>query len=276
MKLDQSKDKSNFVVAFLAAVLALVVFEKNLKLMKVHLGFYEPTLFQIISLFSIFLGLSAYFYALDYIRYGTKFQNNFLFRLIIPIADFLYVLSMIIPIGILIIWIGNIFLNKMSGLIKEVKNNIYVINSLFSVLIGILGSFFSLVYTKKRIIDLEKELSESFKIARESRLEKANKFYAEKFYSVSILEAFKVLELTLRSRLEEKGFRTKNLKIIDLSNLALKMGLITKNDLSYIKELRAMRNKVAHLDISFSKENADFVFKSVKNILDKLEEEGSI
>ena len=267
MGTENHKDKSTFVVALLAALLAFTAFKEELSDITILLGTYQINFLNLLIVFFILLASAAYVYALDYSRQGTRHQNFLLFRWILPFANFLYNAALIYPIIITLILIVNylISLIKITYLPTEI---ISIFTSIISVIIGAIGAIVSSKSMTKRN---RLQLSEKLEERAQKQLRKAKRLYENEFYSECILELFKVLSLNISGQLEVKGISTKNFSPLLIISLAKKEKIISEESLDNLELAREMRNKVAHADTSFSKSAADFIFKAVKNTLYELE-----
>ncbi len=263
------KDKSAFVVALLAAALAFITFKSELTNINISLGFYQINFLQILIIFFVILTLSAYFYALDYTRYGfgVKIQNNIIFKWILPLANLLYVAALLFPLIIFVIWLISLIIASIN--ISAMSTSVITfITSFISVIIGAISALLtSKVLTK----NIRHRLAEKLEIEGENQFHKAHQLYKNQFYAETILELFKVVELNIRKKFEEKGFITKHLSPIELKWLSAKEKILTDKNLANFDDLRNMRNNAAHQRISFTKENADSAFNIVKNILEEID-----
>jgi len=265
MNADYTKDKPIFVATLLASFLAFIALKDNLSLISISLGFCQTTFLQLFVVFIVLLAVSAYLYALDYIRYGygPRMQDSIIFKWIIPVANFLYILAMVFPFIVFLAWIINILIKLIK--IPSLEILLIITNSLLTVLTLILAFTQSKIFTK----NLRKEYAEKFKKEGEQQLQRTGRLYRNKSYSESVFEAFKVFESFLREKLEKKGIYTKNFKVSDLINSALKENILSPKDISKIDELRNTRNKVSHFKTSFTKQDADFALKAVEEIIQK-------
>jgi hypothetical protein len=264
----ENKDKSAFVVALLAAVLAFSSFKDELSNITISLGFYQTSFLLIIIIFFVILTLSTYLYALDYIRYGTKIQNSIIFKWILPFANFLYLLALLFPLVIFLIWVANVVIQSIN-LSTMSTDIILTLSSTISVLIG---SIVSLVSSKTLTKNIRYQLAEKLEEEGESRFQKAHQLYKNRFYAETILELFKVVESNIRKKLEEIGIVTKNFSPTVLKIFAKKEKILSSQNLAHLDDLRVMRNNAAHHKrISFTRENADSAFKIVEDILKEID-----
>lgn len=263
------KDKPTFVVGLLAAVLAFTSFKNELSNIKIDLGFCYLNLLQVAIIFFIILSLSAYFYALDYMRYGygEKIKNISIFKWILPLANFLYVVALLFPLIILYVWMVSFIITTLHIPIIHIIKITYAINLIGGVAFGIISYLTSQILTKNIRLTLAKKLEEK----GSHRFNKARQLYKKGFYAETILELFKVIEINISKKLEEKGYLTQNLGPSSLKLLSQKEKIITDKNISGYDNLKIMRNNCVHKNISFDKKQADLAFDIVESILDEID-----
>lgn len=245
-------------MALLGSFLTLSTFKEELSVIKIYFSDNTISLLSILLIFGSVLILSAYFYALDYVRYNFgKYQNLFLFRLIIPTADFFYSISILFPIFIFILWV-----------IAYLLPYLCILNTKYWVELVILLMFvLSIVNT--RILSKNKREEEGFFIEKqkEDSLRRATDLLNKDFFGESLVESFRALEFTLREKLFEKqGFDSKYLNINNLLWLASKNQVVDQDLIPKIKEIQRMRNKFMHEYIQVTKEQAESAIETIRKI----------
>ncbi len=266
MNTDYVKNKSTFAVALLAAFLAFSPFKDELDEIFILLGLWETSLLKITIIFFILLTLATYMYALNHIRYGYGVKIQSYLKWILSIANFLYIVALLFPIAIFLIWIISLIINTIEIPKVLVENISIFIAYLIALALGIISG----IVSKKMTKNVRHQFAKLLKEQGEEQLQKASQLYKNGFYSESILEIFKVLELNLRGKLEGIGIYTKNINIYDLIALSLKKAIIMKSDVENIDKLRKWRNRAAHFDVSFTKKDANLALEITKIILDKI------
>jgi HEPN domain-containing protein len=93
------------------------------------------------------------------------------------------------------------------------------------------------------------------------------KLFADGYYSQSILEAFKCLEIHLKRLVLEKGIYLRTSLIQDVIQIAKKNDLLSEKDIAIINNIRNMRNSAAHLDIDYTKQQADEAIIFIKELI---------
>lgn len=261
---DFTREKYTFIVAFVAALLAFTSFKTELSLITIDLGIFAPSLLQLVVMFLVLLSLSIYFFAFDSIRYRTRIQNFLIFRFFIILADILYVMGIVFPLFIFLLWTTNAILNFL------LRSQFPFLNTIINIAVSLITVFITLFISKLKISGLRNKYSREIEIQEESQLERAKELFDKKFYSESILEAYKVIELVIRKQLEKKGFRTIGLPTFSIIELAVKNETIDKELLKEIEKLRLMRNKAAHFYTSFNSRDAKSALNLVEKILNKI------
>lgn len=261
-----TKDKAIFVVALLGAFLAFSPFKDDLSNIYILIGNIKYTLLGIMITFIALLALSVYLYALDYIRYNFgKYQNAFVFRCIIPVANFFYSVAILFPLLILFLWI--VSFGSSISFVKKYFFIIWIFDFIGSVAVGIL-SIKNSVFLRK---EAKKEELESIEKAKAIALQRAIQLLCGDFYRESMMESFKALELALREILLQNDslHEPQFINVIQLANMALENKLINKNTLSEIQKLQSLRDKIIHSWVEVTKDQANFALKVVRDILEK-------
>lgn len=259
----QINEKALFVVGLLATFLAFSSYKETLIFIKLDIGGHGVSLWSLMTSFVIFLALTVYFYALDYLRYSFgKYQNFFLFRGIIPIANFFYSVAILSPILVIFFWIASdpyIF-----GFLSKYKHAAEIFDVIGIIAIAI-GSIFN-----SRVLSREAKLKEAEAMdeLKNGFLQRASQLYQNDFFAETIFESQKALELYLRERLlSDRDIYTRNIKLSDLFNLAQKNNLVDEKTLVKLKMLRQQRNAIAHSQINATKEEAFSALNLVRDVL---------
>ncbi len=258
----QIQDKAFFVVGLLAAFLAFSTFKDDLSKIGLIIGNRIYPLFGIMIFFIILLTISVYLYALDYLRFNFgKYQNFFLFRWIIPLANFFYSFAMLFPILVIFFWI--IGSEPFYGFAKQHEHAVIIFDGIAGSILAI-SSFFNAIRLTRRTV---REATETIEKLKDSYLERALKLFDNKFYAETVIEAQKTLEEYLKEKLlEEKDLTTKYMGMRQLLDFADKNNIFSdKKYISLIKDLIGIRNKAVHSSDPITKEQAEFALEVVKN-----------
>ncbi len=258
------KDKAVFIVGFLAIFLTVASFKEELSRIYLAIGEHSYSVFHIFIFFISLLIISVYLFALDYLRYSFgRYQNFFIFRWIIPLANFFYSAAILFPILVLIFWIFGS--EPIYGFTKQHENILHTFDVIGGILISIVAISNSIFITRKA----KKEAAENMEKLRAAYLDRAIKLFNNKFYGEAIVEVYKVLEQALKEKLlKEKDFSTKYIPIKRLIELALKENILDEKSVSLIKDLQAIRNKGVHLSDPITKDDAEFFINAIRKILE--------
>lgn len=262
------KDKISFVVAFLGLFIALTPFKSSMEAIKLDYIFYSSNMFEILYIPLILLFLSTYIYALDYAKYGFKiFDNLAIFKYFENIANSLYFIAIFSPLLFILIYL----IAQLILLIpyKEIKLDI------LSYVINVIAALFSLFYIIKGAWRQTKEL----RIAKEEKLDEysfsaesdAQQLVENKKWNLSIVEAYRSLELAVNKKLLELGIDSTRIPITRAMDILTKNEIINRQEVEKINHIRILRNRSVHSNDNFTEDEAKEVVKIVKNILPKLE-----
>lgn len=261
----QTQNKPNFVISLLAMVLAFMVFKEELLTLKLNFGFFNVSGYVLAIVFISLLWISSYLFALNYIN--TRFPK--VYKLVNYLANVFYLLAVSFPIIVLILWWGNILIATIWLLNIENKStlsNILLILTSFT-------SSFAILYQTRELQDKQHEiLNLKFEQDKFSSIEKFLNLYKSKFYNESILEAYKTLDISVKKELENKGIYTLNKSSQSAFDEAAKAGILDKNMLANLKDLRWLRNQVAHMNTEFWKKEADFAKDLLRRVLNSFKE----
>jgi hypothetical protein len=264
------KDKAIYVVGLLSAFLAFSTFKEELYNIKILLNNHSYSLLYFIVFFVILLSISVYLYALDYVKYSFgKYQNFILFRAIIPLANFFYSIAILFPLLVLLS-----VLISLSPFLTSVGNSkiLLYFDIVGGIFIGVFSVINALFLTKKERKNEVATIEES----KVSYLERALKLFNGHFYTETIVEASKVLELTLRKKLlEEKGLKTENFGMLQILRTAQENNLIEPETIKKIKELQILRNHAVHSAKSFSESEARIALDLTKEVMQNIEKTDS-
>lgn len=262
MQNDQAKDKAIFVVGLMAAFFAFTSYKQELSQIRLQIGEETPTLSSLFLAFIIILSLSAYFYALDYLKYShPRFQNFFIFKITTFIANFLYSFGVLFPLLVLFFWIA--------PAIPVPPAKYFPFILAFDVIGGIifLGlSIFDAISKQKQRRQKEIEGIDAKKVFS---LQRALQLFENKFYGESVVESFKVLEIFLREMLLKKvDIHTEGISPNRIIETATKNNILDKNSAEKVNELRKMRNLAAHSEKPLARKDAAKALQIIRSILE--------
>lgn len=263
---DLIKEKGIFVVGLMAAFLAFSAYKEELSSIRIQMGAHmAPTLSSLFLVFVIFLALSVYFYALDYLKYSyPRFQNSFIFKVTAFLGNFFYSLGIIFPLLVLVSWIAS----GIPPTPPKYQAWLIIFDTVGVILISI-GAAANAIYQMMRGRNQAIENIDRTKLLS---LGRALQLLDNGFYREVIVESFRVLEFFLRERLlREGGLYTQGMPVSVLIEFAKKRDVLDERITSQVMDLRALRNQAVHSDQSFNKEQATFAIDTIRSILEKPE-----
>lgn len=260
----EKKEKYEFILGFVGLAVSLSAFKEELKSIVINLGFVHFSFANYFFVIVIGFLICLYFYSVERVIRDTKIGNWKGFDYIIKFSYFIFILLMISPILIFASWISSKFILTINSLNNEIQN---AITSLVSVIIGAISVLFSNTISSKIRKHKKDKQQEELEYQEIKEIEIAEKLLNDGYYSQSILEAFKVLELHLYKLLHQKDVRVQKHRFLDILNLSTKLEHINNNEVAKINEIRGIRNTAAHLDSKHTKEQAEKTVEFVKGIL---------
>lgn len=264
--MDKLKERWEFIVGYVALIVSLSAFKDELTFINLDIGFSVFNSAQF--LFALILGFlfSLHIYLIPFLFSSTKYADKKIFSYLESFSYFIFVLLSVSPFFIfLAVGINNV-INLLKTIPVETKN---VLNSSITFIIGILSGILSSIiaykYRKQKYSTQKQELE--FEEIKE--FENAQKLFTDGYYSQSILEAFKVLELHLRRLIIQKDIPFRSNKFIDILEMAMKLELISYDERKIVDQIRQMRNSAAHLDVAFTKAQAEETISFIKKLIMK-------
>lgn len=255
-----SNDKAAFIVAFFAAFIALNFYSDFFDGIKLLFGAYKYSFNMIFNLMLTSLFISVYFFALDYIKPDSSYEMK-IFQYFIIVGNFFYALTMIIlPISLIIHGTSYIFIN------------LNIKPEFISLIIGIIGSLMANLLSGKITRRDKEEAVGVIQLKEENAIRQAEELYKGGFNSAALVEMGKLIEIALqKALLQKRNIDIKRASLVRLLDIALKTELIDSKMAHSIKEIRNMRNKAAHLDIEFKREDAEWALNETNQVLQELD-----
>jgi len=262
------KDKIAFVIAFLGVIIAITPFTEILKNITIEYGNIRVNIITLVYIPLAILFLAVYFYALDYLKYGFKiFDGIALFRYFQIIGDTFYFLAIISPFVYFIIWI----VAKVCFLLPLPNINLAKYSYLIPILISFISALTSLYAAKYLNRERRKTLEESLDESSIKAENEVKNLVEKKLWNLSIVKAFRSLELTINKRLIELGVDPSRITTFRAINFLLQNGIIDRKDSQKIQYIRELRNKAVHSNTKFTKKEAIEVVNITKALIPKLE-----
>lgn len=274
MPLDQFKDKPNFTLTLLAAALAGFAFKNELQSFVFPLGLGSINALQVIIVFVVLLGISAYLYALDYIRTYKMLENHMIARWILPAANTFYAVAVIFPIFLIVVGLLSYgFQIVTSQLPILARNETFMsLSWFFTPIIGYFAGYYAVGFARDLTKSMQNKAARQIKDSDEKRFESVITLYNEKLYGAMILEVYKIIDSNLRIELIHRGYLVDTLTSTVILQIAAKEKIVTPDEVKKLHKLRTLRNQASHLTIEFDKAQADFALEVAQDILKKLQE----
>ncbi len=264
-------DKLGFIVGFIAVIFTLYSFDPKIKSMELNvlLGIYSFN--KILFIFLCSLGVSLYFYSLNYIRLDFPYLLKIKWlKFLESGGKIFYLLAFIYSLIIIILVIlGFIF----SWFSKDNFNFSQVlISSLLSTISGILAALFVSKQQKNNLSTFLEERKEN----KEKAFSEANYDFDNEKYNYVPIHLFKMILEKIESILvKEYGYGISKIPIFRLIRFALEKNIIKEEDYAFIQKLRKIRNQVAHSHTEktppLSKEKTKELFRETKQLTKKLD-----
>ena len=264
--MDKLKERWEFIVGYVALIVSLSAFKDELTRINLNLGFLTTTAAKF--LFALILGFifTLHLYLIPFLLSSTRYANIRLLKLLESLSYFIFVFLTVSPIFMLV----SIGINSLVNFIRSIPiDEKDVVTSSVSLAIGIILAIVSNIvavrYRRQKYSSEKQELE--FQEIRE--FENAQKLFNDGYYSQSILEAFKVMELHLRRLILQKDVPFRSTKFQDVLELVLRLELLNKSEIAAINRIRQMRNSAAHLDVDFTKAQAGEAISFIKELIRK-------
>lgn len=262
------KDKISFVMAFLAAIIALAPFKDVLQTTVISFGTHNSSVLTLCYISFGMLFISAYLYAIDYVRYGFKFLDGLkIFRYIQIAGDSFYLLAIISPFIYFIIWC----ITKIVMSIPAEKVRIEEYSSLLNTLLTVVSlslSIYASWFQNKEQRKAKEELLDESSVNAENE---AKNLVERNQWNLAIVESYRSLELAINKKLIDLGVDPSRIPMYRSIEILIKNGIIDQSEYQKILFLRDLRNKAVHSVLEHTKEDAINAIKTVKQILPRLE-----
>lgn len=254
------KTRYEFIIGYVAIIISLSAFKEELGSFNLDLGYIEFSASN--YLFSLILGslLGLHIYIVPFLFSSTKYANLRIFSLLENIS---YTFFIFLALSPFLVGFSILINNSLKVFISLPNIVVSIITGIIGVITGVMAQFLSQKYIRQKNIDRYESL-ENQEIVE---IEKSQKLFNDGYYSQSIVEAFKVLEIHLKRILSKKNVYFKSHRFNDLIAISTKLQIINDSDISRINEIRKMRNSAAHLDIDFTKQQAGDTLEFIKVLI---------
>ena len=264
--MEKLKERYEIIIGYIGLILALSAFKDDVSKININIGFYVVNAANYLVGLIICLFFTLHLYMLTFVFSSTRYASLKIFSINESVTYFLFTFITLSPFLVIIFVAINYIISILSALSSTTKDTIYIVAQvLFSTIAGIISQIFSSKYKILKYV-YEKEKLENREI---KELETTQKLYNDGYYSQSILEAFKVLESHLKKIIIQQGVLFHSNKIQDIINIANKLKLLTPNENNTFNKIREMRNASAHLDVKYTKFQAEEAISFIKMLINK-------
>lgn len=264
--MEKLKDRWEFIIGYVALIVSLSAFKNELSMINLNVGFLTFNAAQYLFILILSFLVCLHLYLIPFLLSSTRYANLKMFSYLESFSYFVFVLLTASPFFVLIAVVVNLLINMLRSIPADSKD---IVNSAVSIIIGLIfgltSNFIATKYRKQKYSSQKQEL-ENLEI---SELENAQKLFNDGYYSQSILEAFKVLELHLKRLIIQRDIPFRSNKIQDLITVARKLELVTSNEIDKFNQIRKMRNSAAHLDVNFTKAQAEEAISFLKELINR-------
>lgn len=267
--MEENKNRYELILGFVTLILSFSAFKDELKAVELNLGFYKFTLADYLLKIVYGFGICIYLYIIERIARQSKRLNTWkVIDYIEKLAFVFFVFIILTPFLLGIVYLIYFGFDRYTHLDEEQKASLI---SIFTTVLGLISGIISTLTTFKYFRTKNKTRQEEIEKEEIVELENAVKLYDSNFYSQSILEAFKVLEIHLIKLFGQRQINIPRhqFNFNDLFNYAIKLELLDRDDIATVHEIRKMRNSAAHLDIDHTKEQATKAIEFIKYLIQK-------
>ncbi|MHC4122915.1 MAG: hypothetical protein ACYSSI_05015 [Planctomycetota bacterium] len=264
--MENLKNRYEFILGFVGLAISLSIFKEELSKIDINLGFVQFPLLNYFFIVLVGLLICLYLYVIEKTFRNTKIGNCKIFDYLIKFAYFFFILLITSPVLLLLSWVSHKIILKFSNLDTK---RLLTLSAAISSAFGLISGFFSSIIAHKQLSYKKDKQQEELEYEQIKELEIASSLLEKRYYSQSILETFKVLELHLYKLLQKEDIRVQRNRFIDILDFALKKEIINKDELNFINKFRAMRNSAAHLNIKHTEEEARKALDFVRHLIKK-------
>lgn len=261
-------DKIGFVIAFFTAIIALYPFKDKIDAYDIDILIGSFSLSSLVMVFLGLLFLSIYLYALNYIRYDfPRLLTVRYLKYVEYLAHLFYFVAVLVyPLFLLVMW-------GVSSLLELLSLKLYLLKDIFFMVASVVFVLFSLIIQVKRFIERELELSEAMVEEERQFVLKTKEIYQEKIYGMTLMTVYAGLMKVIKLRLlKDFGLDVNRVDSRRLINLIDKHKLLSSEDITFLHDLRMIRNRMAHGELakSITKEKAKAFIDRGNKIVRKL------
>lgn len=270
--MDKLKERWEFIVGYVALIVSLSAFKDELTAINLNLGFYSFSAAQYLFILILSFLFSLHLYLIPFLLSATRYANLRVLAFIESLSYFIFVFLASSPFFVLLAVGVNILLNMLRTIPINSKDLVSTsVTSIIGVIFGIISNIIASKYLKQKYSNQKQELE----LLEISEFENAQRLFNDGYYSQSILEAFKVLELHLKRLISQKDIPFRSNKIQDLITVAHKLELINQDEIEKFNRIRKMRNSAAHLDVNYTKAQSEEAIVFIKELIKRANEQNN-
>ena len=262
---DFTKNKIAFAVALLAALFTITPILSDI-------GAWGYEVFSLtLRVKHLYYFLSAILTLAVYI-YGLQFLIERQFKQLRVTGDIFYAIALVSPPLYVSLYLITLFTGLLAKLFQApgaadiLKNFIAVLIGMFATELGRrIVKLFSKKDRQERVENIQKE--------EVSILARAKQLFNDGYYDVTIVECFKVIELTVRKSLVARDIPVYGKTFRDLIEKARHQELLSPENFEKIDQLRRLRNSISHSpqNTSITREQAEDTLATTDRILAAIE-----
>jgi len=210
----------------------------------------------------LLLAASVYFFSLGIIGENKYSQYSK------KIGNIVYALALVVPASFFLLWGATIALEVIAGMIKSV-NLAKPLEWTLSFLMGALSS--SATFFIKRRFDKVDLRIRADKLEAESVeiLDRTKKLLNDGYYDLSIIESWKLFE-NIVNRISLATGKSRPRNNSELMKTIIDSKILHQSEIATINEVRDLRNKLVHSELSVTKTLAENVTSRLGRIIGRI------
>lgn len=263
------KDRWQFIIGFAAIIISLSAFKDELSKILIDFQFISFSLSQYLFILIVSFISVIHLYVIPFIFSTTKYSNLKIFRHIESLSYILFLVIILSPSLLLIIYLLQLLILQITELNDTAKS---ISMSILSAIIGAIFTYFS-KYVVDKYQSSKKSKEESEIIEKEVKsFEIADKLFKDGYYNQSLFETFKMLESAIYKALRQRDLIFRKAPFIEMIRIATKYNIFTKAQIEQINRIRVKRNEFAHnIATTITKAEVEDAQNLVKEILASIE-----
>lgn len=263
------KDYTSNTIALFGIAISAAVFKEDLELVQVDFGILKCSILQLVFVTLGLLGLSVYFFLLDYVKYGfTKIMGSPIFRYIQIVGHLFFTLAVLSPIFFLLFW----FISKGLSSIIRIEGITSVLK-IIGIILSIIGFIISLYYS---IVTLRRNRSlkeENLEALSSISLKISDDLYRSKRWDLYFLEIFKSLEYDIGIKLVFWNINYNKLSFRNIISVLESSKVLDRAEIEQLVELRRIRNSIIYSNYQATENDVKNITEFRRMVVPKLKSE---